>query len=123
LQHKIITSCKAKIIFIGGASFLYSTLALADDIMLTNYGRKGNETPQTISTIPFSVDVTFGHLTLHMTSANSLYMIITGPDGVVLMREVNATGDCHESFDLTLMIMATTKYIAYCGRQRQRCFR
>jgi len=90
-----------KIIIISGASFLDSSLALAENVKLINYGRKGNESPQAISTIPFSVDVTYGHLTLHMTSANNLCLIITGPDGAVLMKEINATGESYESFDLT----------------------
>lgn len=91
-----------KTIFLATASFLYSAIAMADNVVLkSKFKLPNNRVSQAPSNLPFSVDVTFGQLTLHMTSANSLCMVVTGPDGVVLTKEITSTGYNIESFDLT----------------------
>lgn len=63
----------------------------------TYSGRRGQVSDQ----LPFGVDVTFGHLTLHFEDANSLCMVVTGPDGVVLVKEVQMQAGRSAVYDLT----------------------
>lgn len=95
---------QTKVLFLPGASLICCATAFADPIHLKDTQtdkNNGNTYNHVVSQLPFSVDVTFGQLTLHMTNTNSLCMVVTGPDGVVLTKEITSTGYKIESFDLT----------------------
>lgn len=84
------------------ASFIYSANTSARQLPLKDSrNTNGNDKSHAISPIPFSVDVTFCQLTLQATEPNSLFMIVTGPDGVVLTQELQQRQGQTATFDLS----------------------
>lgn len=90
-----------KTILLGSAFLLYSSMGLADNVVLRSRQTPINNTNKAISDLPFKVDVSYGQLSLHMMSANNLCIVVTGPEGVVLSQEIQATQEKLATFDLT----------------------